>query len=213
MDWGATYSINIPPANTAGQQIVNSTPVFTNYPPLYICVNKPIVYDNSAVDAEGDSLVYSLCTPLSGAFPADPLNYYTEETPPFEEVVWSTPYNINNMLGGVPLKINSKTGLLTGTPNTTGQFVAGVCVDEYRKGVLLTHTSRDFQFNIIDCNLQIVSSFFAPDIQCNSLTVGFENQSSGATDYKWYFGDGDSGGAGQYSRRHCGGRGGYPAQH
>ena len=192
MDWGATYSINIPPANTAGQQIVNSTPVFTNYPPLYICVNKPIVYDNSAVDAEGDSLVYSLCTPLSGAFPADPLNYYTEETPPFEEVVWSTPYNINNMLGGVPLKINSKTGLLTGTPNTTGQFVAGVCVDEYRKGVLLTHTSRDFQFNIIDCNLQIVSSFFAPDIQCNSLTVGFENQSSGATDYKWYFGDGDS---------------------
>lgn len=193
MDWGATYSINIPPSSTQGQNIINSSPVFKNYPPIYICVNKPINYDNSAIDADGDSLVYSLCTPYSGAYPNDPLNYYSEETPPFEEVQWAPGYSVNNMLGGTtPLQINPVTGVLTGTPNTMGQFVVGVCVDEYRKGELLTHTTRDFQFNIIDCNLQVVSSFFAPKVQCNNFTVDFQNQSSGATDYKWYFGDGDS---------------------
>lgn len=192
MDWGATYTINIPPSDNQGQNISNTSPVFVNYPPIYICVNKPIIYDNSAIDADGDSLVYSLCTPYSGAFPSDPSNYYTEETPPFEQVVWDSAYSVNDMLGGVPLRIDPVTGLLTGTPNTTGQFVVGVCVDEYRNGVLLTHTTRDFQFNIIDCNLQVVSSFFAPTIQCNNFTVNFQNQSSGATDYKWYFGDGDS---------------------
>ena len=96
------------------------------------------------------------------------------------------------MLGGVPLTINPVSGLLTGTPNTIGQFVVGICVDEYRNGELLTQTTRDFQFNIIDCNLEVVSSFFAPSIQCNDFTVNFQNESSGATDYKWYFGDGDS---------------------
>ena len=191
MDWGATYSINIPPS-VLDAHVPNSSPVFVNYPPVYICVNKPIIYDNRAFDADGDSLVYKLCTPYSGAFPYDPLNQFTLEAPPFENVIWDPLYSENNMLGGVPLAINPVTGLLTGTPNTLGQFVVGVCVDEYRNGELLTKTIRDFQFNIIDCNLQIISSFFAPTIQCNSFTVDFQNQSSGATSFKWYFGDGDS---------------------
>ncbi len=191
MDWGATYTINIPPS-VADEHVPNASPYFVNYPPVYICVNKPIFYDNSAIDADGDSLVYRLCTPYSGAFPYDPLNYYVTESPPFENVVWDSAYSESNMLGGVPLAIDPVTGLLTGTPNTIGQFVVGVCVDEYRNGALLTKTIRDFQFNVVDCNLQIISSFFAPTIQCNNFTVNFQNQSSGATSYKWYFGDGDS---------------------
>jgi gliding motility-associated-like protein len=191
MDWGATYTVNIPPA-VNNQHINNNSPYFVNYPPVYICVNKPIIYDNRAIDTDGDSLVYRLCTPYSGAFPDDPSNWYTSETPPFENVVWEPPYSLTNVLGGIPLAINSSTGLLTGTPNSLGQFVVGVCVDEYRNGEILTRTSRDFQFNIIDCNLQVVSSFFAPTIQCNDFTINFQNQSTGATSYKWYFGDGDS---------------------
>ncbi|MFN8284572.1 MAG: gliding motility-associated C-terminal domain-containing protein [Chitinophagales bacterium] len=191
MDWGATYTINIPPS-VVNAHVQNTSPVFVNYPPVYICVNKPLIYDNRAIDTDGDSLVYRLCTPYSGAYPSDPLNQFTLEAPPFENVIWDVGYSESNMLGGVPLSINPTTGLLTGTPNTLGQFVVGICVDEYRNGALLTKTIRDFQFNVIDCNLQIISSFFAPDIQCNSFTVNFQNQSSGATSYKWYFGDGDS---------------------
>lgn len=193
IDWGATYTINIPGTQT--QHIQNSSPVFKNFPPVGICANKPIIFDHSAVDADGDSLVYRLCTPYDGATKNNPNNlnpFYVYQQPPYPNVIFQPPYSLTNLLGGVPLSINPNTGLLTGTPNTIGQFVVGVCVDEYRKGVLLTRTLRDFQFNVTDCGLLVVSSFFAPSVQCNNLTVGFTNQSTGATTYKWYFGDGDS---------------------
>ncbi len=187
--WGATNAITIPVRSGALQ---NSSPVISNYPPVYICANKPIQYDHSAVDADGDSLVYGLCTPFTGATTSDPLNYYVEEVPPFDTVVWKNPYSLSNLLGGTPLSINSRTGLLTGTPNTVGQFVVGISIDEYRNGTFISRTIRDFQFNVVDCGLQVISSFFAPDIQCNDSTVVFNNLSSGASTFKWYFGDGDS---------------------
>jgi len=38
--------------------------------------------------------------------------------------------------------------------------------------------------------LEVVSSFFAPELQCNnSLLVEFDNQSVGSNDYFWDFGD------------------------
>ncbi|MDQ3017582.1 MAG: hypothetical protein M3R25_12800, partial [Bacteroidota bacterium] len=54
------------------QQECNSSPQFGDYAPIYTCVNKPILYDHSADDPEGDSLVYSLCTPYSGATETSP---------------------------------------------------------------------------------------------------------------------------------------------
>ncbi|MDB5227233.1 MAG: domain containing protein [Bacteroidota bacterium] len=200
IDWGATYTINIP--GTQNQHIQNSSPVFKNFPPVGICANKPIFFDHSADDADGDSLVYKLCTPYDGALKCNPNNMsfdptcsepgYRYQQPPYPNVIFEPPYSLTNLLGGVPLSIDPHTGLLTGTPSTIGQFVVGICVDEYRSGVFLTRTLRDFQFNVTDCGLLVVSSFFAPSVQCNNLTVGFTNHSTGATTYKWYFGDGDS---------------------
>lgn len=197
IEWGATYTINIPPA-VNGQHVNNSSPVFLNYPPVYICVNKPITYNHAATDANADRIVYSLCTPFTGADVDDPLNngsggqIANDEPPPFTNIQWRAPYNLSNVLGGIPLTINSSTGVLSGTPNTVGQFVVGVCAEEYRNGVLLTRTIRDFQFNVVDCGLRVISSFFAPSLLCNNLTVNFTNTSFGASTYKWYFGDGDS---------------------
>ncbi len=191
MDWGATYTISIPAA-VNGIYINNTSPQILNYPPVYICNNKPITYDHRAIDENGDVLRYSLCTPFSGAFPNDPTNSGTLEPPPFQNVVWQAPYSQANMLGGIPLSINPVTGLLSGTPNTVGQFVVGICIDEFRNGVRLTRTIRDFQFNVVDCGLQVISSFFAPQVQCNNFTINFQNQSTGANSYTWYFGDGDS---------------------
>ena len=197
IEWGATYTINIPPA-VNGQHVNNTSPIFLNYPPVYICNNKPITYNHAATDADGDRLVYSLCVPFSGADVPDPTNTGgngqtpNDEPPPFTNVQWRNPYSLANVLSGVPLTVNTSTGLLSGTPNTVGQFVVGVCVDEFRNGVRLTRTIRDFQFNVVDCGLKVISSFFAPNLQCNNFTINFTNNSFGATTYKWYFGDGDS---------------------
>lgn len=189
---GATYSVNI------GEEALiecNTSAKFKEWPPIYICAFEPIDFDQSAIDPDGDSIVYRLCTPQeggdatsAGARPQPPNN------PPYDTVVWrDPPFNLLNMLNGTPntgepLRINSETGLLTGIPTTVGQFVVGICLEEYRDGNLISTTRRDFQFNVGICD-KTISSFFSPLIQCDSLTVEFDNESQNADTYFWDFGD------------------------
>src|SRR5690606_9016616 len=53
----------------------NSSPRFNDFPPLAICNNYPIAFDNSASDPDGDSLVYEFSIPLNGADEIDPKPY------------------------------------------------------------------------------------------------------------------------------------------
>lgn len=184
---GATYGVTI-----SEQALLecNSNPKFQEWPPLYICVDQPIDFDQSAIDIDGDSIVYRLCTPLQGANQTIP-QPQPPNPPPYQPITWiDPPYNVDNMLNGAPegepLQINSETGLLTGLPNTIGQFVVGICVEEYRDGKLISTTRRDFQYNVGICG-QSVSSFFAPEIQCDDLTVDFRNTSQGANEFLWMF--------------------------
>ncbi|MBX7225686.1 MAG: gliding motility-associated C-terminal domain-containing protein [Chitinophagales bacterium] len=188
-DVGGTYYCKIPGTNSGIGS--NGNPVYRNFPPVAICANRPIIFDHSAIDPDGDSLVYKLCTPFEGGSTFDP-TAESPTSPPFNEVQFSPPYSLSNILGGVPLAIDSKTGLLTGTPNTEGQFVVGVCVEEYRNGVLIGETKRDFQFNIANCNPVVEARFTAPDPECRSNTVQFINSSIGGITYEWNFGDGSA---------------------
>lgn len=186
---GATYGVTI-----SEQALLecNSNAKFQEWPPIYICVNEPIFFDQSAIDPDGDSIVYRLCTPLLGANPDVPMPQ-PPNPPPYAPINWvNPPYNVDNMLngtaGGVTLEIDPQTGLLTGLPNTIGQFVVGICIEEFRNGELISTTRRDFQYNVGVCG-QAVSAFFAPEIQCESFTVDFENESLGADNFLWLFGD------------------------
>ncbi len=188
-DTGATYSIEI-----SGQALLecNNSPIFNNWPPLYLCVNQPFEIDQSAVDPDGDSLVYVLCNPLRGATPNNPMPQ-PPNAPPYLPVQWiNPPYNTNNMLnglpGGVPMTIDPVTGLLTGTPNTIGQFVIGICVEEYRNGVLIGVKRRDYQVNVGVCSIA-TAAFFAPEIICDSYQVTLANQSQSANSFLWHFDD------------------------
>ncbi len=167
----------------------NNSPDFTFIPPIFICVNKPIDFDHSAIDAEGDSLVYRLCTPYEGATYSNPYPPIPS-APPYDTVDWvDPPYNLDNVLGtdSTVLAIDPNTGFMTGVPTNQGQFVVGVCVDEYRNGQLISSMRRDFQYNVGQCG-EAVASFFAPHAQCDNFTVNFENQSSAYTStYLWYF--------------------------
>jgi gliding motility-associated-like protein len=126
--------------------IPNSNPVFNLFPPLFICVNQPFTFDHSAMDANGDSLVYSLYQPYNNTAPM-----FTNNTASFTPITYVGGYNSTNPLGAGPFSINPSTGLLSGTPGTQGQFVVGVMVKEYRNGVYIGQTLRDFQFNVVNC--------------------------------------------------------------
>lgn len=185
LNTGATYYASIPDQNITTQ---NSNPKFNFWPPPFICESVPFIFDHSATDPEGDSITYELCVPYSGATfnlpqPTPPNN------PPYANVLWQLPYGLSNMLGGIPLTIDFYTGLLTATPNTIGQFVVGVCASEFRNGVLLSITKRDFQLNVVSCPTLLIAAIQTPLIQCGSLQVSFQNNSIGASAYHWDFGD------------------------
>lgn len=168
----------------------NSTPVFNEWPDIYVCTNDPIDFDFSATDEDGDSLVYSLYTPHSGATVDQPVPNAFDVRPPYDEIVWNSMagFGLDNLLGSaVPVTIDSVTGLLTGIPDFAGQYLIGVVVDEYRDGVLLSRTRRDFQYNVRVCGTPPTAEFTANDGNCDGSTVQFQNNSISASEFEWNF--------------------------
>lgn len=190
---GATYLAFIP-----GNGVNNNSAYFNYLPPIVVCANEPLIVNSSATDPDGDSLVYSLCHPYAGASNTDP-EPNVPSAPPYPHVPFIPPYSVNNMLGGTPpMTINPQTGIITANPVNIGQFVAGVCVKEYRNGVLLNENRRDFQINVVDCNPLVVAKFTPTTnstpigqdtlLICGSLEVNFQNNSIGQLSRQWDFG-------------------------
>lgn len=191
---GATYWTEIKPESTIG---VNSSPIFKSRPPIFLCLNAPFTFDHSATDADGDSLVYELFTPYLGASNTRGRPNYSDSkqgTPVFplsgnRLVKWLSPYSQADEMGGNPiLEIDELTGRLTVTPTQSGQFVVGIKVKEYRNGVLIGETKRDYQFNSANCVFEVISVFSTAKTNCTNTNVSFTNKSSGAVRYHWDFG-------------------------
>ncbi len=203
---GGTYFVDI---NSEAQNLCNSSPVFREFPPTVVCVNSDIDFDHSAIDVDGDSLVYSFCHPFKGGgFRMDPNNPGGCDGPrpdppcpgPFQRVAFRPPYTVGTPMGGDPVvKIDSVTGRISGKPLLIGQFVMGVCVKEYRNGTLLGEIKRDFQFNVTDCDPTVFAKVRSDATDglkefvinsCGNNTILFENESTLERfigGYRWEF--------------------------
>lgn len=185
---GATYFTFIPDSTKV---LNNSSPVFTEFPPIAICVNEPLIVDQSATDADGDSLVYSLCASFDGGSQGNPAPN-PPAPPPYNKIPFANPYTPTNPIDANPaLKIDSLTGLLTATPTTQGQYVVGICIDEYRNGVLIGTHVRDFQFNVLFCpDVAVIEPLPDTSVLCAPFEITFGNNSAtNVTSYFWNFGD------------------------
>jgi len=184
LNTGAIFTVTI---TEKALRSCNSSPVINDWPPIYICANKPLNYDHSATDVDGDTILYRLCTPYQDGSTVDG-RIFPPPPPPYDTVRWKAPFSLQNLLGGSdPLKIDYRTGLITGTPPTVGQFLVGICVDEFRDGVLLSRIRRDFQYNVRECINETIACFNLPDTICNTNEIRFNNCSSGAIEYHWEF--------------------------
>ncbi|MGQ0828124.1 MAG: PKD domain-containing protein [Bacteroidota bacterium] len=192
---GTTYTAYI---NDSTLGACNSSPRYNNFPPIFICAGVPLVFDHSATDPDGDSLYYEFCDPFTGLSVPCPLLGGASgpgcpaiaPPPPYSFVPWQSPYNATYPMSSSPaMNLNAVTGLLTGTPNVIGQWVVGVCVSEYRNGVLLDVNKRDFQFNVVDCPNLPVASIPTQQVFCAGYQVDFTNNSLNAFSYHWDFGD------------------------
>jgi len=179
---GSRYKAYIPgPENV----LVNNSPRFNSYPSLYICNGQQINFSHTAFDPDGDSLVYSLIPSYNDSWGSDSL------------VDYKGPFSGTYPLSASPaLSINSANGTIHGVPNLLGQWVVCIAVKEYRNGKLLSTHYRDFQFNVISCQLTLEAGMAGQTKKCDGVnTVTFTNQSYsnfGMT-YLWNFGVTNSG--------------------
>ena len=152
-----TFYLEFPAVVRNGQPFYDSTPRI--FPPLadYACRNELFYYDFGGVDADGDSLIYDLVTPLNGHAEADPMGAYGPKPPraapaPYLPITWGPGRSVNNQIPGSPtLGVNRFTGRLTVRPTSTGLFVFGVRCSEYRRGVKIGEARRDFQMLTLNC--------------------------------------------------------------
>ncbi len=183
---GLTCWIKVPDTNVSG---ANSSPSFNTYPPIALCLNQTMLIDQSATDADGDDLVYSLCAPYQGGDNSLNTTPNPPTPPPYSTVNYTTGYSGSSQINSSPaMSIDSVTGMLTLHPTMIGSFTVGLCVKEYRAGVQLSQVTRDFRFDVVNCISNIVSSIQAQNSFCDGLTATMQNSSTGGYFYHWDFG-------------------------
>lgn len=172
----------------------NTSPKLTNTALLSFCVGEPINFKYSLTEPDGDDLFFSFCSPLgiSPGFPAG-------EVPPYPDVRFIEPnYSADFPLGQESLSIDSISGELYGVPSLIGNFVLGVCIEEYRNGVLLGKTSQDLTLSVVPCSTSFQAEIEAISLDnagqniyniCNKFTLSIQNLSTPSesiTDYQWF---------------------------
>jgi|GEM_PF-2354815 len=117
--------------------IDNCSPQFSVDPIVFVCIGQPFVFNNGAVDQDGDSLVYSLITPRIAAN---------------TDVIYMPGYSVTNPISSSPaVSIDPVTGDITFNATAQEVGVIAVLIQEYRNGVLIGTVMRDIQIYTVPC--------------------------------------------------------------
>ena len=118
----------------------NTSPSFSAPPIPYVCVGQSVCYNLGVVEPDGDSLAYSLVEALSGA--GTPITYS------------------GGFTGAQPITgitIDPQTGQLDFIPNTAGNYIVVVQVEEWdANGNLVGVVVQDIQIEVINCSNQVI---------------------------------------------------------
>ena len=180
---GQTFYLEFPPVTMNGQPFVNSSP--KDFPALndYACPTKPYYVDFAGTDDDGDSLAYSLTTPLSTSAVVP----VPDPSPaPYPLVNWLNGFGLDKIINGNPkaaafpvLSINID-GFLRVTPRSQGLYVFAVKVEEYRNKIKIGEVRRDFQMLVTDCRVSVPPKITgkkvnAPSFVANTISVQYAN--------------------------------------
>ena len=116
----------------------NSSPDYSSIPTPFYCINVVQQYNQGAIDADGDSLAFSLVSAFD-ANTNNPVNY-------------SSPYSGSSPLATTPgsFSFSSLNGQISFTPSIIQDALVVCKVDEYRNGVLIGTSEREMTFVVLD---------------------------------------------------------------
>lgn len=152
-----TYKVFIP-SDGSGNLLPNSSAAFNDTLVSFICEDDTTFIPNSAIDPDGDSLVYSLEQPYDGnTSSASPGPAYS--SPNFDPypnppnlVTWGPGFSTNQIFGNTGFQsINPTTGTTQFGASNPGNYAAAVEIKEYRNGQLISVTRRDIQLLVVQC--------------------------------------------------------------
>lgn len=148
---GQTFYMEFPAVVWRSRAFVNSSPQL--FIPLsdYACPSKPYYANFTGTDPDGDSLAYSLITPLN-TVTAEAVPANGPHAGPYPDVQWLSPFSLTNVMRASPNLAISRDGLLTVTPsfNGLGLYVFAVRCEEFREGRKIGEVRRDFQMFVVD---------------------------------------------------------------
>ena len=137
---------------------INNSPEFTRDPLSYLCINEPFKYDFKAIDADGDSLRFSIITPLAGGNTSSggggagvgPVS----QPGPYDDVIWQNTYgpSTGKYMNGAPdLAVEANNCVIYLVPKQIGVYVISILCEEYRGGVKIGEVRRELQLEVIVC--------------------------------------------------------------
>ena len=148
----------------------NNSPVFTDNPVPFICQDDTSTFLNSAIDSDGDQLVFSFLAPLDGNWAnggnqtsnqvngggpgsGGNLTWYPDPYPwPIEKVNYATGFSYLDPFGANGYyDISASSGFTEYSSANLGKYVVGIMIKEYRNGQLIGISTREVQLNIISC--------------------------------------------------------------
>jgi gliding motility-associated-like protein len=121
----------------------NSSPQYSTIPTPFYCTNVAQQYNQGAIDADGDSLAFTLVPAVAGVpnlpLLSDPVGYYAPYTATAPLATTAGTFSFNEL-----------NGQMNFTPNGMQNALVVNRVSEYRNGVLIGTSEREMTFIVSD---------------------------------------------------------------
>ncbi len=177
---GSSLVCNINPTSTT----YNSSATFTDWAQQIVCTNSSFTIDNSASDADGDSLSYEFCNVFVGGKPDD-AKPRSITPPPYQPVNYTGGHSYTSPIGGIPaISIDQATGMVTLRPNLTGKYLVAVACSEWRAGVKINTIRKEYEVLVTNCPGTLQPYTLDTTILAGQ-TINF-SASAGGLSYAWH---------------------------
>lgn len=185
---GATYISYIPGTVSGSTAPVNSTPVFKASDTVIICANSKFSYDFGATDPDNDELEFTFDEAYTSSGSGGGNTVSFPSAPPYSPLTYNFGFSGKEPFG-VNVKIDPKTGMVSGIAPVSGIYVITVSVLEKRNGQLINTHRKDLHLKVADC--QVASAELPPVyLACETFTLNVKNLASSPLieSFDWDFG-------------------------